>query len=90
MRYSRAFYPGWDDAYAGELRAMFALDPAAKIKTLSKGQKARAGLVVALALPEWFLGKTIRDFDASAEMWRFFERHPKTDILVQPKRSTRR
>ena len=49
MRYSRAFYPGWDDAYAAELRAMFALDPAAKIKTLSKGQKARAGLVIALA-----------------------------------------
>ncbi len=49
MRYSRAFYPGWDDAYAAELRTMFALDPAAKIQTLSKGQKARAGLVVALA-----------------------------------------
>ena len=28
---------------------MFALDPAAKIRTLSKGQKARAGLLVALA-----------------------------------------
>jgi ABC-2 type transport system ATP-binding protein len=49
MRYSRAFYRGWDDAYAAELQTMFALDPAAKIKTLSKGQKARAGLVVALA-----------------------------------------
>jgi ABC-2 type transport system ATP-binding protein len=49
MRYSRAFYPGWDDAYADELRTRFALDPMAKIKTLSKGQKARAGLVVALA-----------------------------------------
>ena len=49
MRYSRAFYPGWDDAYADELRTTFALDPAAKIKTLSKGQKARAGLVIALA-----------------------------------------
>ena len=49
MRYSRAFYPGWDDAYAEELRTVFALDPAARIKTLSKGQKARAGLVVALA-----------------------------------------
>src|SRR5688572_24669314 len=49
MRYSRAFYPGWDDAYAGELRTMFALDSGAKIKTLSKGQKARTGLVVALA-----------------------------------------
>jgi ABC-2 type transport system ATP-binding protein len=49
LRYSRAFYPAWDDGYAAELRAMFGLDPAAKIKTLSKGQKARAGLVVALA-----------------------------------------
>ena len=49
MRYSRALYPGWDDAYAKELRQTFALDPAAGIKTLSKGQKARAGLLVALA-----------------------------------------
>jgi ABC-2 type transport system ATP-binding protein len=49
IRYSRAFYYGWDDAYAEELRQGFALDPAAKIKTLSKGQKARAGLLIALA-----------------------------------------
>jgi ABC-type multidrug transport system ATPase subunit len=49
IRYSRAFYPAWDDAYAEELRRTFGLDPAAKIKTLSKGQKARAGLLVALA-----------------------------------------
>jgi len=49
IRYSRAFYPGWDDRYAEELRREFALDAAAKIKTLSKGQKARAGLLVALA-----------------------------------------
>ena len=48
-RYSRAFYPAWDHAYAEELRQAFALDAAAKIKTLSKGQKARAGLLVALA-----------------------------------------
>ncbi len=41
IRYSRAFYPAWDDAYAEELRQAFALDPTAKIKTLSKGQKAR-------------------------------------------------
>src|SRR5436309_10014614 len=32
IRYSRAFYPGWDDAYAEELRQTFALEPAAKIK----------------------------------------------------------
>src|SRR5439155_13348870 len=49
VRYSRAFYSTWDDAYAEELRRTFALDAAAKIKTLSKGQKARAGLLVALA-----------------------------------------
>ena len=49
MRYSRAFYPAWDDEYAENLRQTFALDPTAKIKTLSKGQKARAGLLIALA-----------------------------------------
>jgi ABC-2 type transport system ATP-binding protein len=49
IRYSRAFYPAWDDAYAEELRQAFALDPLARIKNLSKGQKARAGLLVALA-----------------------------------------
>jgi ABC-2 type transport system ATP-binding protein len=49
IRYSRAFYPAWNDAYAKELRRAFALDPAAKIRNLSKGQKARAGLLIALA-----------------------------------------
>jgi ABC-2 type transport system ATP-binding protein len=49
MRYSRALYPGWDDAYAEELRQMFALERAGRVKTLSKGQKARAGLLIALA-----------------------------------------
>ena len=49
MQYTRAFYPRWDDAYAEELRQAFALDAGAKVKTLSKGQKARAGLLVALA-----------------------------------------
>ncbi len=49
MRYSRAFYPAWDDAWAEELRRTFALEPTAKIKHLSKGQKARAGLLIALA-----------------------------------------
>src|SRR4030081_3390353 len=49
IRYTRAFYPAWDDAYAEELRRAFALDPTAKVKELSKGQKARAGLLIALA-----------------------------------------
>jgi ABC-2 type transport system ATP-binding protein len=49
IRYSRAFYPAWDDPCAEELRDAFALDPAAKIRNLSKGQKARMGLLIALA-----------------------------------------
>jgi ABC-2 type transport system ATP-binding protein len=49
LRYSRAFYPDWDDGYADELRRTFALDPTARITNLSKGQKARAGLLIALA-----------------------------------------
>jgi ABC-2 type transport system ATP-binding protein len=49
IRYSRAFYPAWDDEYAEELRRRFALDRTAKIKTLSKGQKARMGLLIALS-----------------------------------------
>ena len=49
IRYSRAFYPAWDDPYAEELRQAFALDPSAKIRNLSKGQKARMGLLIALA-----------------------------------------
>ena len=56
MRYMRAFYPTWDEDYAQDLRRQFALDPATKIKNLSKGQRARAGLVVALAYrPELLL-----------------------------------
>ncbi len=56
IRYSRAFYPAWDDAYAEELRQTFALDPMAKVRTLSRGQKARAGLLIALAYrPELLL-----------------------------------
>jgi len=49
IRYSRAFYPKWDDAFAEELRRTFALDAGARVKNLSKGQKARAGLLIALA-----------------------------------------
>ena len=49
IRYSRAFRPTWDDDYAEELRQSFALDPAARIKNLSKGQMARVGILIALA-----------------------------------------
>ena len=49
LRYTRAFYPAWDDAYAEELQQAFALDTSATIKNLSKGEKARVGLLIALA-----------------------------------------
>src|SRR6187397_1653282 len=56
MRYTQAFYPNWDARYAEQLREQFALDPAARVKNLSKGQKARAGLLTALAYrPELLL-----------------------------------
>ena len=49
LRYTQAFYPRWDVAYAEQLRGQFGLDPAARIKTLSKGQRARLGLIAAEA-----------------------------------------
>src|ERR1043165_2359866 len=49
LRYTRAFYPKWDSAYAEELREQFDLDPGARISTLSKGQRAKAGLLAAQA-----------------------------------------
>ncbi|MBW3622215.1 MAG: ABC transporter ATP-binding protein [Armatimonadetes bacterium] len=49
FRYAQAFYPTWDEAYAEDLRREFGLDLRAKVGNLSKGQRARAGLILALA-----------------------------------------
>ena len=49
MRYTQAFHPTWDAAYARELLETFALDPSKKVKELSKGMRAQAGLLVAVA-----------------------------------------
>jgi ABC-2 type transport system ATP-binding protein len=49
MRYTQAFHPKWDAAYARELLETFALDPASRIKDLSKGMRAQAGLIAAAA-----------------------------------------
>ena len=49
LRYSQAFYPSWDAMYVDELLQTFDLDPGQRIKTLSRGQRAQAGLIVALA-----------------------------------------
>lgn len=49
MRYTKAFYPKWDAAYAKELLSQFGLNPAQRLSTLSKGQIAKAGLLAAQA-----------------------------------------
>jgi ABC-2 type transport system ATP-binding protein len=49
MRYSQAFYPRWDAAYAETLRQQFQLSVPSRIRTLSKGELAKAGLLIALA-----------------------------------------
>jgi ABC-2 type transport system ATP-binding protein len=49
MRYTQAFYPKWDAAYAEQLRAQFGLNPTQRVNTLSKGQRAKAGLLAAQA-----------------------------------------
>ncbi len=49
MRYNQAFFPGWDETFASQLRDQFELDPKQQIKRLSRGQRARAGLLIALA-----------------------------------------
>jgi len=49
LRYTQAFYPQWDTTYAAQLLNQFSLDPDARVKTLSKGQRARLGLIAAEA-----------------------------------------
>lgn len=49
MNFTRSLYPAWDLQYATELRKAFGLDGSARVGTLSQGQLAKAGLLVALA-----------------------------------------
>ncbi len=49
LRYTRAFHPNWDQSYADELLTTFGLDKSKKIKNLSKGMRAQAGLIAAVA-----------------------------------------
>jgi len=49
MRYTQAYHPTWDMSYANELVETFGLDPSKRIKELSKGMRAQAGLVAAVA-----------------------------------------
>lgn len=47
--FSRAIYPTWDEAYAKRLCEQFELSRKSNLSDLSKGQRARAGLLVAIA-----------------------------------------
>ena len=49
LRFTRPFYPSWDDAYAASLLETFEIDPSSTIKRLSKGHRARVALTLALA-----------------------------------------
>jgi ABC-2 type transport system ATP-binding protein len=49
MRYTQAYHPTWDMSYARELLDTFGLDASKRIKELSKGMRAQAGLVAAVA-----------------------------------------
>jgi ABC-2 type transport system ATP-binding protein len=47
--YTRAFYPRWDGPFAEELLVAFDLPRTQRVKSLSRGQLARLGLLLALA-----------------------------------------
>lgn len=49
LRYTQAFFPKWDWALAAQLQEAFELDGRQKVNTLSRGQRARVGLLAALA-----------------------------------------
>ncbi|HEX7081485.1 MAG TPA: ABC transporter ATP-binding protein [Gammaproteobacteria bacterium] len=49
IAFTRAFYPRWDDDYAEQLRQTFEVDASKRVKELSKGQRARLGLLLAVA-----------------------------------------
>jgi ABC-2 type transport system ATP-binding protein len=56
LRYTAGFYPHWDSRYAEALREQFGLTLSARVRTLSQGQLAKLGLLVALAYrPELLL-----------------------------------
>jgi len=49
IRYTGAFYPSWDPEYAEQLRQQFGLDLQKRVRVLSKGQRAKLGLLAAQA-----------------------------------------
>jgi ABC-2 type transport system ATP-binding protein len=49
IHFTRAFYPNWDEKYSQSLRRNFELEPHKTVQALSKGQRARLGLLLALS-----------------------------------------
>jgi ABC-2 type transport system ATP-binding protein len=49
LRYTEGFYPKWNRDYAERLRRDFDLKLDARVNTLSQGQRAKLGLLLALA-----------------------------------------
>ncbi len=49
MRYTQAYYPDWDSAYAQQLLDTFQLDVNKTVKELSRGMRAQTCLVAAVA-----------------------------------------
>lgn len=49
LRYTAGFYPRWDFGYADRLQQQFGLDRSARVRSLSQGQLAKLGLLLALA-----------------------------------------
>lgn len=47
--FTRAVYPTWDDGYAAQLCELFSFTRATRLQSMSKGQRARAGLLIAIA-----------------------------------------
>lgn len=67
FRWSKVFYPFFDEAEARTLAAQFALDPNKKIKNLSTGYQSLFKLIVALAsnAPYLFLDEPVLGLDAN-------------------------
>ncbi len=47
--FCKGFYPGWNDAFADELKTKLELTGKAKVRNLSRGQQAKLALLLAMA-----------------------------------------
>jgi len=47
--FCKGFYPGWDDAYAAEMKVKLELDGHQKVRNLSHGQQAKLALLLSMA-----------------------------------------